>query len=411
MVRENIFKQFKNRRHDLVKDRTVLQSSYHPQDLLHREEQIQLIAEYIDCALRGERPSNLLCIGKTGTGKTATIGFIGSQLKEMDPKMENCQFMHINCAIADSPYTIVSELSDSIISEPSERIPQTGLGLDTVISNLTDYMERCRRIFIIALDEIDMASTKNGNSILYYLLSMNDGLKDSGISVIGITNNTKFPETLNAKVHSRLNEVKIIFPPYGPSEITDILTARAELAFDKDVLAEGVIPYIAALTSKNGGDARVAIEMLRMSADIAERNGDPSVSEAHVRSAKDIMELDAVAETIKTLNLQSKIVLMSVLKNSEEGMNLMTTGEVYSKYCRICEAVAISPVTQRRVGDLISELDMLGLIYARTRSFGRSGRTKEIELSVSRNSLEMLESDPLFDNLSEYRSPKQTRLI
>ena len=149
-----------------------------------------------------------------------------------------------------------------------------------------------------------------------------------------------------------------------------------------------------------------------MSAEIAERNGDKVISEAHVKSAKDNVEMDAVAEVVKTLNLQSKMVLMSIIKNTEEGKNIMITGDVFSTYKHLCDITGTPMITQRRVADLISELDMLGIVHARVKSFGRAGRTKEIELSVSQEFLlNLLKSDDIFKNIDNYKSPKQTTLM
>jgi len=57
-------------------------------------------------------------------------------------------------------------------------------------------------------------------------------------------------------------------------------------------------------------------------------------------------------------------------------------------------------------------LDMLGIVHARVKSFGRAGRTKEIELSVSQDFLlNLLKSDDIFKNIDNYKSPKQTTLM
>ena len=131
---------------------------------------------------------------------------------------------------------------------------------------------------------------------------------------------------------------------------------------------------------------------------------------AHVKSAKNKIELDAVSEVIKTLTVQSKTVLMSVIKNTEEGMDVMTTGDVFTTYKWICEVIGQSTLTQRRVAGLISELDMLGIVHARVKSFGRAGRTKEIELNTPKEIVGMVKSDEIFKDLESYRPPKQTTL-
>ena len=412
MVEPNIFTQYIEKKNTLIKNKKILLNTYVPENLPHRDELIGQIAEIISPALSKNKPSNILIIGKTGTGKTAVINYIGKELKKPDPFESNCSFIYINCEIVDTPYGILYNIANQIISDPSRKIPFTGWSVDKILTELTSYIDENNKIFIVTLDEIDRTFTKNGDDIFYYLTSINSGLKNSMISIIGITNNTKFTDLLSTRIKSRLGEMKIIFPPYTVEQLQDILYDRAKEAFDDGILSEGVIPYCAALTAQEGGDARRALDLLRMSAEIAERNGDSLISEAHVKSAKDNVEMDAVAEVVKTLNLQSKVVLMSIIKNTEEGKNVMITGDVFSTYKYLCEITGTSAITQRRVADLISELDMLGIVHARVKSFGRAGRTKEIELSVSQEFLmNLLKADDIFRNIDSYKSPKQMTLM
>ena len=210
---------------------------------------------------------------------------------------------------------------------------------------------------------------------------------------------------------SRLGEEKIIFPPYNVEQLQDILYDRAKDAFDEGVLDDDVIPYCAALSAQEMGDARRALDLLRMAADFAERNGDAKVTGAHVRYAKNKIELDAVSEVVKTLTIQSKIVLMSIIRNTDEGMTTMTTGDVYATYKFISEAIGQSVLTQRRIAGLISELDMLGIIHARVKSFGRAGRTKEIELSTPKEIISMIKNDEIFKGFEAVKPKKQTTLM
>src|SRR5439155_404067 len=72
----------------------------------------------------------------------------------------------------------------------------------------------------------------------------------------------------------------------------------------------------------------------------------------------------------------------------------------------------VTPLTQRRVTDLISELDMLGLVHARVRSFGRGGRTKEIQASVPLLEVKkVLEKDEILAEARGYRLKVQTTLL
>ena len=408
MTETNIFTQYMQKRNVIVKNKKILQSSYIPENLPHRMDKIREIVEIIAPSLNKDKPSNILIFGKTGTGKTAVMNFVGKELKKADEEQQNCSFIYVNCEVVDTTYGILYNISNQIITDPSKRIPFTGWSLDKILAELTDYIDKQDKVFIIVLDEIDRSFQKNGDDIFYYLTTINEVLQNSKVSIIGITNNVNFTELLGQRVKSRLGEEKIIFPPYNVEQLQDILEARARDAFDEGVLDDDVIPYCAALSAQEMGDARRALDLLRMAADFAERNGDTRVTGAHVRYAKNKIELDAVSEIVKTLTIQSKIVLMSIIRNTENDMTTMTTGDVYSMYKFICESIGQSVLTQRRVAGLISELDMLGIIHARVKSFGRAGRTKEIELSTPKEIISMIKNDEIFKGMKDR---KQTTLM
>lgn len=411
MAESNIFTQYMQKRKTIVKNKKILQSSYIPEYLPHRSDKINEIVEIVAPSLNKDKPSNILIYGKTGTGKTAVMNYIGKELKKADEDQENCIFIYVNCEVVDTPYGILYNISNQIIAEPEKKIPFTGWSLDRIFSELAAYIDALDKIFIIVLDEIDRSFQKNGDDIFYYLTTINEILRNSRVSIIGITNDAKFTEFLSPKIKSRLGEEKIIFPPYNIEQLKDILMERAKYAFDPGVLNDDVIPYCAALSAQELGDARRALDLLRMSADIAERNGDNRVTTAHVKSAKNRIELDAVSEVVKTLTNQSKIVLMSIIRNVENGQSVMTTGDVFTTYKFICEAICQSILTQRRVAGLISELDMLGVVHARIKSFGRAGRTKEIELNTPKEIIDMIKTDDLFKELDSYRPPNQHTII
>ena len=196
MTEPNIFTQYLNKRNSLVKNKKILQSSYIPESLPHRDDKINEIVEIIAPSLNKDKPSNILIIGKTGTGKTAVMNFIGKELKKADPGEENCSFIYINCEIVDTPYGILYNIASQIISDPARNIPFTGWSSEKILSELTSYIDEKNKIFIIVLDEIDRSFQKNGDDIFYYLTSINDKLQNSTVAIIGITNNTKFTEFL-----------------------------------------------------------------------------------------------------------------------------------------------------------------------------------------------------------------------
>ncbi|MFP4218891.1 MAG: Cdc6/Cdc18 family protein, partial [Salinarchaeum sp.] len=223
---------------------------------------------------------------------------------------------------------------------------------------------------------------KSGDDTLYNLSRMNSELTQSRVSIIGISNDLKFTDFLDPRVKSSLGEEEIVFPPYDANQLRDILNHRAEGAFNDGTLGEDVIPLCAAFAAQEHGDARRALDLLRTAGEIAEREQADRVMGDHVRKAQDKLELDRVVEAVRTLPLQSKAVLYAIILLEKHDENSITTGEVYNIYTQLCEEIDADQLTQRRVTDLISELDMLGIVNAVVVSKGRYGRTKEINLSV-----------------------------
>ena len=60
------------------------------------------------------------------------------------------------------------------------------------------------------------------------------------------------------------------------------------------------------------------------------------------------------------------------------GQNVFTSGEVSRIHKEIAPTLQLDVLTHRRITDLISELNMLGVINTRVVSRGRYGRTKEM---------------------------------
>jgi archaeal cell division control protein 6 len=360
----------------IFQDRDVLRPTYTPSELPHREEQINALASILVPALRGETPSNVLIYGKTGTGKTAVTKYVGKELEETGFGVK-CSVIYINCEIVDTQYRILAHLARHFDKE----IPMTGWPTDQVYAEFRDAIDNEKKVVVIMLDEIDKL-VKKGDDVLYNLSRINSDLLRSKVSLIGISNDLKFTEFLDPRVKSSLGEDEIVFPPYNAEQIKDILEHRSMLAFRNSALAEDVIPLCAALAAHEHGDARKALDLLRVSGELAERARCTIVTEDNVRSARDKIEQDRVEEVIKTLPTQSKVVLYSIILLHEQGTRNITTSVVYNMYKQLCSIVEADSLTHRRITDLIAELDMLGIVHTIVISKGRYGRTKEITLSI-----------------------------
>jgi cell division control protein 6 len=286
----------------------------------------------------------------------------------------------------------------------------TGWPTDQVYSEFRSALDEKKRTVVIMLDEVDKLVRK-GDDVLYNLSRLNSDLLRSRVSLIGISNDLKFTEFLDPRVKSSLGEDEIIFPPYNAEQIRDILNQRASRAFKQGVLEEGVIPLCSAIAAQEHGDARRALDLLRIAGELAERARSSVVTEDLVRAAREKIEQDRVEEVIKTLPTQSKLVLYSVMLLEEQGTRNITTSAVYNMYKQLCPLIDTDYLTHRRITDLIAELDMLGILHTTVVSKGRYGRTKEIILSVPSGKLRViLLQDYRLKVLSNVSLPVQARL-
>ncbi|WP_375140828.1 Cdc6/Cdc18 family protein [Salinarchaeum laminariae] len=291
-----------------------------------------------------------------------------------------------------------------------EEVPMTGWPTDRVYNVFFDAVDYRERVVVIMLDEIDKLVEKSGDDTLYNLSRMNSDLENSRVSIIGISNDLKFTDLLDPRVRSSLGEEEIVFPPYDATQLQDILEHRSEEAFEPNALSEDVIPLCAAFAAQEHGDARRALDLLRTSGELAERDQVEEIQGDHVRKAQEKIELDRVVEVVRTLPMQSKLVLYAIILLEKRGVAAINTGEVYNVYDQLCEEIDADPLTQRRVTDLISELDMLGIVNAVVVSKGRYGRTKEINLSVPREETEaVLTSDSRLGEIEDAQPYVQSR--
>jgi len=248
------------------------------------------------------------------------------------------------------------------------------------------------KLLILILDEIDQLVHKAGDEILYNLTRINSDIEDTQISLIGISNDLKFSNNLDPRVKSSLSEEELVFPPYNAVQLQDILRKRCDLAFSKGILEPGVIEKCAAYAANEHGDARRALELLRVAGEIAERENSQKIKINHLDSAEDKIERDRLIDVISTQPKQHQIVLYSIIKlyiNSKT--KTIFTGDAYEYYKSYAKKLNLRPLTQRRFSDIVAELDMLGIINARVISKGRYGRTKEITMDMPDYNLKNIE--------------------
>jgi cell division control protein 6 len=362
----------------LFKDREALRHDYLPEKLPHREDQIRLLGETVAPVLKEARCSNIFIYGKTGTGKTAVTKYVLSHLEYKAKEYgSSVKFCYVNCRMTGSEYRVFASLSQSL----GVVVPFTGLSVGEVFDRFRNGLDSSRTILIVVLDEVDALIRDRGDGLLYELTRINETLSKSKVAIIGISNDLRLKEFLDPRVFSSLSEEELVFRPYDAEELRNILCERSKISFNEGSLSDAALSICSALAAAEHGDARRALDLLRVAGEIAERRGAKMVLEEHVRDAEKHIEHDRVVEALQNLTLHAKLVLFSVYRLSKSSA---TTGEIYDVYNKLCDEVGVGLLTQRRLGSLVNELDAMGLLNAKVVSMGRYGRTKKIRLEISR---------------------------
>jgi len=382
-ILDNIFNKVLSGKKIII-DPTVLNNDYIPNNLPFRENQIVSVGQSLALILKGNKCSNLLLYGKTGTGKTVVARYVTEKLSE---RANNIKLIiaYSNTRISNTGYRILLDIANAVELE----IPFTGLSIGEVLKRLSTHISQKKYFVILILDEIDYLVKTHGDDLLYDLTRINENLYPGLLSVIGISNDLNFKEFLNPRVLSSLSEEEIVFPPYTAIEIKSILEQRANIAFEQESISQGAISLCSALAGSEHGDARRAVDLLRIAAEVAEREGAKRLEETHIRSAVQRIERDRIYDALTSLPLQAKTLLVSILETAQN----CTTGDVYEKYKVNSKKIGIETLTQRRISTILSELDLLGLITASIVSHGRYGRTKKITNSISSQTIKEVFKD------------------
>lgn len=369
----------------IFKQPETLRSDYIPNHLPFRNDQITTIGQVLSPILHSSRPSNLLIYGKTGTGKTAATRYVVGKLNETctAKKIHAC-FVYSNVRMAGTEYRVLAELA----SGSGLSVPFTGLAVSEVLSRVQQHLCLNSMHTVFIMDEIDYLVKSFGDGLLYDLTSSSDKIAPGFLSLIGISNDLQFKEGLGARVLSRLSEEETVFPPYSATELRAILQERAQFAFNQHSYTDAALNLCAALSGSEHGDARRAVDLLRIAGEVAERDGATQLDEKHVRIAVQKIDQDRISEALRTLPLHAKLVLVATIRAEHKEIARASSGSVYEEYCDICTKSGVEPLTTRRISGLLTELDTLGLVSASIVNYGRYGRTKKITPNISRSVLQ-----------------------
>ncbi|NWJ27802.1 AAA family ATPase [Marine Group I thaumarchaeote] len=365
----------------IIKNRDILHFTYVPNIILHRDSEQEQVTQSLIPILKQSRPSNLLVYGKPGTGKTLVVKKVISKIqKRVEQSKFPIKLVYSNSKEETTLYGLLVSLGRQLGLDEKE-LPITGLAISEVFKRLLHKIDEGKLNAIFVIDEIDYLAqlvAKTGKDILYQLTRSNERLKHGSLTLVGISNDLTFKERLDPRVISSLGEEEVVFTNYNVEQIKKILEERINEAFVENSVEESALNLCAALAGGEHGDARRAIDLLRVAGEIAERQQSDKVTTKNVEQARQKIEENKEETSLEAFPLHEKLIILAIMK-----ANGSSTGEIYSSYKNLCKVVGRDELTNRRITQMLSEIELSGIITGRLIHQGIHGRTKKYKLEIS----------------------------
>mgnify|MGYP002760254034 FL=1 len=398
----------------LIRERSLLDPNFVVEEdrIVGRDDQLQEVTKMLRVALGDNRPPNLFLYGPSGTGKSLITKAVCHSISRIC-ESRDIRFgtIEVNCQDLDTLGVAVYELAQQAADAAgvSVRVPKHGVATKEKWDELYRIVNENFDSVVFVLDELDMLVGRRDKqdpafSRLLYQLSRAGASDDlhAYISVVAISNDTKMMEAVGSRAVSSFTPEDVHFDDYDADQLKAILRRRKD-AFHDDVVDSDVIPLAAAFAAQTHGDARKAIDLMRVAGELAEREGAARVREEHVRAAQAKVEKNRVLEVVRGISTQKKLCLYAtaaVASQAPDETARSTTG--YRVYQYLTDAIDADQYHQETYVNKMKELTTYSLVDFERRSHGpSSGMFLEFQFGEQPDTiLETLREDSRIDMIS-----------
>lgn len=340
--------------------------------IVGRDEEIKDLAKRLRDSVDGGSPENVLIYGKTGTGKSLVSNHVTQRIQKITDEYR-VGVCYVDCSEDTTETQAVTTMCRSLNDQNKTgfHVPASGFGASRYYKFLWQILNELYDVVIVILDEVDLLQS---DDVLMKLSRAEESQKiNTSLGLIAISNKLGYPERLNERTKSTLQQHDLFFSPYDANQLREILQNRRD-AFKKDILTDDVIPLCAAFAGQEHGDARKAIDTLRLAGEYAYEQGSDTVTEEHVRTAQEIAEKERFRELVENAPTQEKFILLALAELTLQGNgDKFKTSLVYKTYEQICNEISADPLSKRRIREILSQQAFLGILEIEKVSEGKRG--------------------------------------
>jgi len=354
----------------------VLSEDYQPDQILERDDEINKYRHALEDVLFGRTPQNVMLYGRAGLGKTAVTTYMMEALQDEVTRRPDADelFVHeLNCN-GKTVYSVVRTLINELLPETANDFPKRGLSTADAFEELYTQLDRRGGTHLIVFDEIDHLS--DVDTLLYELPRARSigHITNSKVGIIGISNNYRFRQELSPKVKDTLMEAEISFSPYDASELQAILADRADRAFVDGVCDDSAVARAAAIAAKDRGNARQAIDLLRVGGEVAKKQDDSRVDDSHIIEAQELVQRGRLRNRIRDQTQHAQLLLETLAYLEEQEETPARSKTIKTRYETVVDSHAVDPLTTlKSIQNHLSDLHMLGFLQRTDRNRGESG--------------------------------------
>jgi len=367
----------------VFRDESRLDINYVPPRLPHRDRQLSLLNEFFRFAV--ERPGGMaqrvLITGRVGTGKTVLSQRFGLDIEgEARDRGVNLHYVHVNCReCRGSPFMILQQA----ILKFLPHFPRRGYSAEELLQTLMQVLDDKDAYLIMAMDELEALIRGSGSDPLYSLTRVQEARigAPQRLSLICILREPECLERLDPSTRSTLQRNIIRLEEYSRDQLRSILDDRVDLAFRGGSVSGETLAFVAESAAREGGDARYAIELLWRAGKYADASGSPTVLPEHVRRAAVSIYPTLRRDTVSSLGLHEKLLLLGLARAFRwGGAAHATMGEAEEAYAVACEEYGEERRAHTQVWNYLRKLSALGVIQTEPSGAGQRGKTTLISL-------------------------------